>query len=188
VHKKLFSGKKVEVQLKNISEVVSIKKNFLNALFGFGSILITPLSGTQKFRVLYLPHSDRLAEFITEFAAREKNPHPAKLTPDITPSPKNTGSLEHGSILSTMRALRGIEDVVELDYGEKDRIAEMESRDNRGIFEILRRKQVFCVLRKGKVDFPASCMVGLPSLKVHEYLSQKFSVVENENEIVLVGA
>ena len=167
--KSLVSGKRVEIRLKNISEVVLLRKSFVNSLLRFGSILISPVSGTQKFKIIFLPAPKKTANLITK-------------TID-----KNFFQDEKSDPIEVLQNAEGVLEFFELTGAQKSEIKKMHSDENRGIFEILARPRVFAVLRDRKILIPQTAIAQLPNLSAHDFLQKNFSATASENGILLVG-
>jgi len=168
-HKKsLFSSKKVEVRLENISEIVSVKKNFLNSIFNFGTIVISPVSGTEKFRIPFIPNSEKVVEVITKVSYK--------------------GTIqEHDSPEQILSNDPSVFDFVFLDEVLLSQVFSMESPENRGAFDVLKRNKVFFVARKGMINIPKYAICNLPSLRVENFLKTKLSKISPDVNFLLVG-
>jgi len=167
-HKKSFwTGKKVEIRLENISEIVFVKKSFLNSVFNFGSIFIYSLSGTQRFRIFLVPNAQEFAEFITELCDQKE--------------------IEDLPFEKKLEILDGVVDFFEMSAAQREKIAELESPENRGVFEILKKERIFCVLRNKKINFPPEAICALPNEKIENFLKDLFSAAKKNDGILLVG-
>jgi len=194
--KSFYAGKIVEIKLENISEVVATRKSFWNSLFGFGTIRIAPVSGTEKFKVPYLPRSEQIAEKITSIYDKDSD----LSKEDRELSEKNLPE-------KIIKSLSGVIELYELDYKIKDKIAEMEKWENRGTYEVLRRKNVWCVLieedfayqqvskeENGRIILPAinfiaikDAIAAFPSSNSCQELALNFPHKKATDRIMLVG-
>ncbi len=187
----LFSSQNVEMKINNISEITVPKISFMGTVFGFGSMDITPISGgSGKIEIKYMPKVRKVANAITNLLDGEDEWFKSKNEPD---------EFDHENIL---KEVAGVHDLFEMNYQEKDFTADKEHPTNRGAYEVLRRKKVFCLLISQ--DFPyrqtkdgehsisisfdhiTDSIVAFPSQHVHALFMQRFQK-EGNYYTVLVG-
>jgi len=175
--KSFFAGKKAEIRLENISEIVGVRKNFLNSLFGFGTIIVSPLSGTEKFRVPFMPKARKVTNLIVQFC--EKNF-----------GQQQAAAFSNDRNLSPEDFLKNQNQVLQffpLNVADRNGLLQIESPENRGTFAVLQRPRVFCLLRNGKINFPESAICSLPSLRAESALRARFGIEHSPGEILLAG-
>ena len=165
--KSFFAGKNAEIKLQNISEIVAVKKSFLNSFFGFATIVISPLSGTEKFKIPFVPRGGKIANLITATSEKSEN-----INLNFKDFLKND---------------REVIDFFEISPIEKIEIKNNESFENRGISQVLSATRVFCVLRNGKINLPKNAIAQMPSLRNEENLKSRFKNLQPSNSILMVG-
>jgi len=196
----LWSSQRLEIKLENISDILSPKSGLLSSILGFGTISITPISGTENHKIMYMPNASSIAEKITEIYSSNF----------VNSSKGNKSGQEEEKVSQevVLESTEGVLEVFEMSYAQKDKASELEDRKNRGVYEVLRRKNVWCALVNADFKYEQTASMekntkifksirfkeipnsicAFPGGRVHLYLCENFRNRSEGDGIVVVGA
>ena len=200
-----WSSKRFEIKLENVSDILSPKSGFLKSMLNFGDIVVTPISGSERYTIMYIPNASSIVDKITEVYGRKSEAPPSQEAGSSPPQEEAPDQkADHEMVLKNTP---GVLDVFSMSYEQKDRVSEVEDRRNRASFEVLRRRDVYCLLvdknfpytasltkANGKEFFPSlnfkeipEAICAFPGGRVYLILCDKFPGRNEENRIATVG-